>query len=169
MTRLAAQDLIDPRPPQSIAPMSGHSEPGVAGLYAYWHSKCGQRMMPSRCDIDPLDVPQHLSEIFLAEIHRPLLRFRFRLIGTKICQRWHADFTGQWLDEIDKGTRSPATIEQYRDVAENGVPRCDHIEFASENGFLLRYWRLMLPLGVDDDAPDMILGLQTGWDTKPIL
>jgi hypothetical protein len=72
----------------------------LAALYAYWASKCGNRAMPSRADINPAEITSLLPNIFILEIRHPL-RFRFRLVGAMICQRWNQNNTGMWLDELN--------------------------------------------------------------------
>ena len=33
----------------------------------YWHGKCAGRPMPTRADIDPLDIPRLLPHVYLVE------------------------------------------------------------------------------------------------------
>jgi len=131
----------------------------LAGLYLYWRNKCGTRKMPSRSDIDPVEIPKYLSEVFIAEVYHPL-RFRFRLVGSRICDRWREDYTGKWLDELDLGVERAAALSQYAALAQSGEPRYDRVEFQSANNRDLRYWRLLLPLSADGQVPTMILGMQ---------
>jgi hypothetical protein len=131
----------------------------LAGLYSYWRSKCGNRKIPARSDIDPVEIPQYLPEVFIAEVHHPL-RFRFRLVGSRICDRWNENYTGKWLDELDLGAERTAALAQYEALAQSGEPRYDHVEFQSADGRYLRYWRLLLPLSADGHVPNMILGMQ---------
>ena len=72
---------------------SDHESAKLAGLLAYWRGKCAGRKMPRRSDIDPTEIPSFLPEVFIAEIHDPL-RFRFRLVGSRICERWSENYTG---------------------------------------------------------------------------
>lgn len=51
-------------------------------LHAYWKSRCRDRQMPSRSDIDPIDVPTLLPCIFLVDVLNDPRDFRFRLAGT---------------------------------------------------------------------------------------
>jgi hypothetical protein len=69
-------------------------DPDLTALHAYWTGKCGSRAMPRRVDIDPTEIPSLLPHIFIVEIHPPL-RFRFRLVGSAICERWGGEPHGQ--------------------------------------------------------------------------
>ena len=75
-------------------------DPDLSALRAYWTGKCFGRAMPRRTDINPREIPSLLPHMMILEIHEPL-RFCFRLVGTKICERWGDNHTGKWLDELD--------------------------------------------------------------------
>ena len=131
----------------------------LTALYSYWASKCGNRAMPSRADINPAEIPSLLPDVFIMEIHDPL-RFRFRLVGTMICQRWNQNHTGKWLDELNFDVDPGTVLEQYATVALTGVPRSDLKEFVDHNSRYLHYRRLLLPLSEDGVSPNMLLGGQ---------
>jgi len=114
--------------------------------------------MPRRADIHPKHIVSLLPEVFIADICQPL-RFRFRLVGSSICQRWHEDFTGKWLDELAFDGELGTVIEQFASVARTGAPRVDIEEFVNEDSRYLHYRRLLLPLS-DDETPTMLFGIQ---------
>jgi hypothetical protein len=128
-------------------------------LYAHWTRKRGGRAMPCRADINPKEFVSLLSQVFIADICQPL-RFRFRLVGSAICNRWHKNFTGMWLDELDFDGELEPVLEQYASVARTGVPRVDKEEFVNEKGRYLHYRRLLLPLSEDGQLPNMLIGIQ---------
>ena len=134
-------------------------DPDLKALFAYWTGKCGSRSMPRRADINPSEIKSLLPLLFIVEIHQPL-RFRFSLVGTAICQRWHENNTGKWLDELDYEGGRATVLEQYATVARTGVPRCDVKEFVGGRGWYLHYWRLLLPLSEDGVTPNLLLGMQ---------
>jgi hypothetical protein len=70
-------------------------------LYAYWERKRGLRRMPSRADIDPVDLKRILPSILLAKIDRESRRVRYTLVGTRCVAYAGMDYTGHYLDEID--------------------------------------------------------------------
>lgn len=73
--------------------------PRFRQLYDYWHEIRGRRAMPSRQDIDPLDLKDLLGWLLLIDVEWAPLRFRFRLIGTEIVAIRGMDLTGRYFDE----------------------------------------------------------------------
>ena len=53
-------------------------------LYDYWRSLCRGGRLPSRRDIDPLDIPDLLSNIFLLDVIGDAEDFVFRLAGSLV-------------------------------------------------------------------------------------
>lgn len=71
-------------------------------LYRYWQGKRHGRAMPSRADIDPLEIPgslwPHVS--LLDVVYEPAgPRFRYRRMGAEYCNATGSDPTGAFLDE----------------------------------------------------------------------
>jgi hypothetical protein len=135
------------------------NDPDLATLYSYWVRRCGSRTMPCRADINPRDIVPVIPLVFIADICQPL-RFRFRLVGTAICDRWHEDLTGRWLDELGFDGELEAVLEQYASVARTGTPRIDKEEFVNEDSRYLHYQRLLLPLSEEGQMPNMLIGIQ---------
>ena len=131
----------------------------LSALYAYWTRQRGGRAMPRRADIHPREIISLLPQIVLVDICQPL-RFRFRLAGTAICYRWHADLTGKWLDELEFDGELETVLEQYASVAQTGIPRVDKEEFVNESGLYFHYRRLLLPLSQEGESPNMLIGIQ---------
>jgi len=72
----------------------------VHRLHKYWRSKAGaQGSVPRRSDIDPTELPDLLPNLMLVDVERNPLRFRYRLVGTRIVDFAYHDFTGMYLDE----------------------------------------------------------------------
>jgi len=68
------------------------SHPRLQRLYAYWSTKKGQRKMPSRADIDVLDLRYMLGNIMLVDVVADVAggtppRFRIRVHGSNLSQR----------------------------------------------------------------------------------
>jgi hypothetical protein len=145
--------------PMSLAPLKTIADPDLRTLYTYWVRRCAGRPMPCRADISPRDIVSVIPLVFIADIFQPL-RFRFRLVGTAICNRWHEDLTGKWLDELGFDGERDSVLEQYASVARTGIPRIDKEEFVNEDARYLHYQRLLLPLSEDSQTPNMVIGIQ---------
>ena len=68
-------------------------------LYQYWLDKKGDRVMPSKVDFDPIDVPRILAFISMENVTHDPLRFEVRLTGSKTSSL--EDSKGQFIDEIN--------------------------------------------------------------------
>ena len=74
--------------------------PILARLLSYWIERRQGRQFPARRDIDPLDFPYALGNISLIDVFHNPLRFRYRLVGTRITEQIGVEMTGRWLDDV---------------------------------------------------------------------
>ena len=66
----------------------------------YWKRKRGSRPMPSRADILPTELREHLGWIVMVDVIPPRYEeFRYRLVGTLVNQYFLADATGKTIRE----------------------------------------------------------------------
>ncbi|HEY7610350.1 MAG TPA: PAS domain-containing protein [Alphaproteobacteria bacterium] len=133
-------------------------EPKLRALLAYWNAKRGTRAMPTRADIDPLDVPSILPNIVLVGVSGEPPRFRFRIVGTDIVFRYGGEITGRDLEDVDLGSELGAVKSQYEETVRERVPTYCRHEIETGAGKHLRYERLLLPLAADGIHVDMLLG-----------
>jgi hypothetical protein len=75
-----------------------HSE-RIRKLNAYWLTKA-KGGVPSRSEIDPVDVRELLPNLMMIDMVGDPVRFRYRLVGTRVVQYTGFDFTGRCLDEM---------------------------------------------------------------------
>jgi hypothetical protein len=73
-------------------PVSRHIE-----LYRYWDRKRGARAMPTRRDIDPVEIPQLLAHLAIIDCHHE--GYRWRLMGSAIVEDFGRDLTGKNFGE----------------------------------------------------------------------
>lgn len=103
-------------------------------------------------------VPRLLPNLWLLDVRRHPLRFKFRLIGTAVVEFAGRDSTGRWLDEV------------YPDYESTGAFRCTSACVTTRlpqyrKGTVLsnpeRWYataeRLYLPLASDGETVDMLL------------
>ncbi len=81
--------------------------PALADLLAYWERKRAGRIAPRRIDIDPVEMREHLPNIFLLDVLENGADFRYRLLGTSIVDGMGRDSTGKRLSEL-YGRETPA-------------------------------------------------------------
>ena len=73
--------------------------PTLQFLRSYWDVKRGERLMPSRNDIKPSELREHLGWVNMAEVLPGMEDFRFRLVGTLVTQYFLRDSTGKTISE----------------------------------------------------------------------
>ncbi len=132
-------------------------DPRHRQFYDYWNGKRAGRSMPRRRDIDPIDIPQLLLNIMIAEVVGS--RFRFRLIGSAIVEAFGTNSTGKFLDEICSGGYRDFITGVYRTVCAEKRPVFAESEFATSKGYSITARRLFLPLSEDDRSVDRIVAL----------
>ena len=73
------------------------SKPALAFLKDYWDKKRGGRAMPSRADIIPSEMKQHIRTIVLVDVLPDFADFRYRMIGSDVTEHMLGDATGKTL------------------------------------------------------------------------
>jgi hypothetical protein len=142
----------------SLSPAVEPRHRELAELYAYWREKRGERLAPSRADIDPLEIPSLLPFVTLVDVERAPLRFRYRVVGTNIVRNVGDDFTGRYLDSLVRLSRRDAMAAEFSRVVESAVPAVSVWDYTRADGRHLRYERLIMPLITAEAAVDMLFG-----------
>lgn len=130
----------------------------VRHAYEYWAGKRRGGGLPRRADIDPLELRQLLPFLFLVDVHRDPIGFRFRLVGTAITQCAGMDHTGRWVNERDYGPEWKRIYDAYFEVVRTGAPKVEvcHAAWPARN--FVHYERLAAPLATDGNNVDMLFG-----------
>jgi hypothetical protein len=119
--------------------------PATAAFYRYWDGKRRDRAMPSRADIDPLEMSSWLAGTALVDVkHTPdgpaPYELRYRLVGTR-----PTALRGQ---------------ENYRLVITGKTHVYDWDRTPATDGFSREAETLLLPLSADGETVDMVLVYQ---------
>lgn len=117
--------------------------------------------LPARRHFDPVAIQRLMPAAFLADVERqPLLRFRCRLIGTKIARLFPKDPTGAYADVIMPGIEGTVLGVALASVVETGLPNHGGGPVVLIPGKdHLKIERLLLPLADDGRTVDMVLGV----------
>ena len=132
----------------------------VAALWDYWigvWQRCGR--MPRRSDIDPIDIPKLLPNVWMVDYEQAGGRYRYRLIGTAVTRAWDGDITGRYLDEeIPNLAETPLGRELAMVVnAGRAVWRRAEPTWTPAPQDVVGIERLALPLAAADGAVAMVL------------
>jgi len=73
--------------------------PVLSFLKDYWDQKRAGRAMPSRADIHPAEMKEHLGWIILVDVFPDFSDFRYRTIGSRVTQYFLQVSTGRTIKE----------------------------------------------------------------------
>ncbi len=133
----------------------------LTNLYRYWLSiRPSAGVLPGRRHLSPLDIPPLLPWVWLTEVQRPGLRFRYRLIGTVHVEAFGSDTTGRWYDDVHPAFRESTAYLQFVAVAEDrkvAFYRGPPVYVSDASWKTIE--RLILPLAQNGRNVDMLLGI----------
>lgn len=135
----------------------------IQQLHAHWLGlHPGPGVLPGRQHVDPAALPRLLPFLWLGDVQRVPLRFRYRLLGTEHLRVFGRDYTGHWLDQVHPGFEASRGYAHY--VAAVAEGRTGYRRGHTILGPALpqRYRgieRLLLPLARDGGTVDMLLAI----------
>ncbi len=137
------------------------SEEPLRLLAEHWHALRHDRVLPRRCDFDPMAIPALLPDVYLVELTRPDRRFRYRLVGTRVAEKAGFDATGCYLDELGCGTTMLFVIRLLQRCVDLSGPVGSVSSFGTAGRAHLVVRRVFLPLTLARGSVDQILCGQT--------
>lgn len=127
-------------------------------LAAYWLSKCAASRLPRRTDIRPEEIRGDLPHVYLIDVLRDPLGFRFRLVGTQVTVLSGKNYTGAMLNEAEYGPNWHVIFNAYREVVARAAPMAAAL-YAPWLGRGFQYYeRLLGPISEDGQSVTMIFG-----------
>jgi hypothetical protein len=151
--RLRGKDLI-------ISPVECTSS-RVRRLYDYWQKARGDRPMPRRADIDPIEIWALLPYVHVSEWHSDPKDVYYRIAGTEIVATAGQEFRGRSLTEV---LRDPNDLEEsmslYVRVVATRVPIFGRTEDSSQRLGVDFFEWILCPLSEDGKTVTHFLGLE---------
>jgi len=135
--------------------------PKIRQRLDYWLSRHpAEQVLPGRQHVDPTGIASLLPQLFLVDVERGPLRFKYRLVGTDYVQMMGRDLTGQYLDAVHPGFSGPI-LQHYIDAVEHKRPgyRKGPVMYANAKKDYLTVERLIVPLARNGADVDMIMGV----------
>jgi hypothetical protein len=131
--------------------------PKAVALYQYWNARRGIRPMPTRADIDPLEMRQWLPRLTLVDVSPDGQHFTYRLVGTQMVDLLGVNPTGRSVETAWPEDAVELVLDGYRDVVESRAPvfcqqTCEWLSDQQPTA-----WAMRLPLSSDGTEVDMIL------------
>lgn len=140
-----------------LGPLAAPENVPMRQLFDYWSSRRTGGRLPSRRDIDPVDIPQLLPCLILVDVlpGRPV-GFRFRLSGTRIAAV-EGEHRGKTLEQLIPPQRLPGIARQYVD-AWRGMLYLRDSTLQWQDRPHVDYTVLLLPLAEDGETVDTLIG-----------
>jgi len=129
----------------------------VKAIYRYWDGKRNGRTMPSRRDIDPLDMKSWLPHLMLIDVLPQEPRFVYRLVGTGEVAQRRRDPTGKPVAEAFFAPEAAQALARYEHVAATRTPFFWNAPYQTPNGRTAHDDIVFLPLSDDDSHVNMIM------------
>lgn len=137
--------------------MLGRCLSSTRAFYGYWDSKRAGRRMPSRRDIDPIEMKPWLANMQLIDISHNPRRMVYRLVGELDVSFRGYNPTGRTVEECCIGFSAEESLRNYDIVIGERLPVYDWSDYVSKSGFLRSQEELLLPLSDDDDLVNMVM------------
>ena len=102
-------------------PLSEVSSDLIQQFHRHWLQICGDRLLPSRADIDPSNFKRILPNVILLDIECDPFRVRYRLCGTRVTEL-RGYLTGRYLDQVSAAKDLRGMAGQYELAAAERRP-----------------------------------------------
>ena len=130
-----------------VADVAELQSPLIECFWHYWEYKRQGRVMPTRRDIDPVEMaPSLLPYVILAQIERTPFRVLYRLVGTNAVDVGGCDFTGYYLDQLEFSAWDHDWASLYRIVVNTEAPYFAFVTLRPDDGISVRYPWALFPL-----------------------
>jgi hypothetical protein len=137
-----------------------HCQPEILSVLQYWQSKCGTRRMPSRADIDPVELRHFIANMLIVEV-APLQDgtrdYFYRLVGTREVEARGYDPTGRRVAESYFGRSRKSALRNYDITVETKRPHFDSVRYTTKDDLQRDDEELFLPLSDDGTTVNRIL------------
>jgi hypothetical protein len=139
--------------------MDAIKHPKLRRLYEYWDSKRGDRTMPARADLDPVDMRFAIGDVVMADvIDGDPPRFWIRLHGTNLAERTNFDLTGKMLDEMPAPEFRDLVHRSFRKVVRTREP-LHVIADRLIDDRAQKYEAIILPLSGGERVDRLMIGM----------
>lgn len=131
--------------------------PALRELYQYWAGMQGTHRLPSRSDLDPVEMAPFLPHVVLLDVEDDPRQYRIRVWGTAVTDGYGEDLTGRYHHELTTGKHELDADATLAETMASGRPTCFRLDFETTGAFLQEMERIVLPLSDDGQKIDKLL------------
>jgi hypothetical protein len=137
--------------------------PEISRALAYWREKKGDRELPGRADIDPVDFAAYLPRVMMVEVAHDPLEFRYRLAGTGVFRMHGEELTHKLARDLRPPEFGKLIHAHYCGAVRRRAPVLHEITLDAD-GVKASYVRIILPLAGDGTTIDRLLTVESYQD-----
>lgn len=135
--------------------------PRLRLAYEYWAAKRGDRLMPSRADLDPSEITSLLPYLVLADVLRDAkpgwpLDFRYRLIGTVTDSMMNGRYTWKCMSELPHQQPDSRLWQSLENVTTTRRPQFNRVPYVGPHKDFISVIDLVMPLSDDGETVNML-------------
>lgn len=130
----------------------------LRAIFQFWLSKCQGDKLPSRADIDPVEFGRLLSKVFLIDVMEASPKYRIRLMTSEFEAQFGEAVTGRYVEDLDLGLDKEAILRGYDQLVASREPFHMSSTYEKEDGRVMRFERIAMPLSASGKSVDMVLG-----------
>ncbi len=141
--------------------------PALIRAYAYWKARRGHRTMPTRADIDPVEMREFLPHVGLVDVLKPAdapVDYRIRLAGSHVESVFNG-ITGRLLSQF----LEPAIEERWRYAFDLMIAEAAPLRFTARISYERKTWliseTLLAPLSDSGQGIGMLFGGFAAWSS----
>ena len=138
------------------------NDPILGTALDYWEEARGARFAPRRADIQPTRFRaqlRHMQFIDVVDEGGSALRFRYRMMGTKLVENFGSEFAGKFVEELFDKDKCGVLNKLYASVCDARRPLFVHCKYRAIKGLEFSSDRLYFPLSEDGEAVTMIMAV----------
>jgi hypothetical protein len=159
------REVGDPKRPLRLTedPETIIEEPSAFFL-EYWRDNRSGASLPLRKTFVPKDAKAHLGWVIVADALEGFVDFRYRVVGSRVCDYFLGNGTGKTVREALAGTSElmEGTLELYRLACMSRIPvRLQGPASTYNQIFFPSYDSLYLPYSLDGERADRIVAVFT--------
>lgn len=139
----------------------------IQNILSYWENLRGDRLFPSFHQIDPIDIPWALHEIYVVQLLDEG-DFAYRLAGEGVVGRYGKPLKGVRITDIIANKSAETITQRWRRIITEPAACYTETLHRLDEGEELKARRLTLPLGPVDGNADHVLGLVAFDRTAPL-
>lgn len=127
-------------------------------LLHHWRTIKGPLLMPSRRQIDPVELGAALPRIWLCDYEPEVDSFRYRLTGEKVAKRFGHKLSKHYLDDNTDPDYYPRVHRYYRNVVDLPAVLYIYGRLYAETENPMHGERILLPLSDDGRTVHSVIG-----------